>query len=104
MIVVKMVKRPASMFWLCAAAIARVASSQSSSNVMSVDSMGTLSSSVAEAAQTHTVSVGKVSAESIARHHISMNLKKQLFLTNARGIISTLQTSYKRRLAMSLVS
>ena len=65
--------------------------------------MGTLSSSVAEAAQTHTVSVGKVGADSIAKHHISMNLKEQLFLTNARGIINTLQTSYKRQLAMLLV-
>lgn len=105
MIVVKMLKRPPSMFWLCAAAIARVFSAQSGSSVTSLKSTtGTLSSSVTEAVQTHTISVGKVGLQSMARHHISMNLQKQVFLTNARRIIDILQTSYKQRLAMLLVS
>ena len=100
-----MVKAPSPMFWLYAAALAQGVCSQSGSNETWVQSTGTPSSSVAEAIQAHTISVGKVGVEFIAIHHTSMKIQEQLFLTNARPIvINIIQTPYKQTWAILLVS
>ena len=87
-------------FWLVVAIITQTASSQSASSVLLTSSTRASTSSASKAAQTHTISVGKVSIARLAQHRMGSQDATIAFLTKSREKINILRIVWRLRSMM----